>query len=792
MSVPVTLQPDEDVGCIQVRPPGDDLPSVFNTRSQVIQSGGRTSIEIRSQQPIDEPAIGLVLSVGCASPVARDYVLFLDPPVVSATTADAAPAADLPPRSIPPSPRRAAPRPAAAAPAAAAGPSSRETRSAPLPRPPRSRQPTASASPPRANSSSPQAASTPTTRAPAGGGDRLSIVPTEPPVVGRTSRSPQPGVFPPPVTASTPATPGVAATIGAPEPAAAAASPTATAITPEAPGDAEAVAREDALRQQQAALQAQIKTLSDQIAALRVQTTSLAARNQTLEETAFSPMLVWLLIALAVVAIVVAGWMSWRYTQLRRSLEGSAWWTANTTQESGTVASVVDPSSDLAALDGGTRMGARPVAQSDLRSAPAPVAPAAVVSNVERARPTVRSGSYPAAMDTDFTVSDIEAAMATVRTVSPPRDAKAAKPLEDSDFAPLGGPTIPSPFAEPPAAAPAPHQEPPSDSLGTFVDLDISPVQPLAPRTARDIVAPGAPSPVESKPVDFKFDVPDHFDPLATDSLKTTVFDHGEPADPVDFDMPTNSGLDFDLPTATQIGSMAMLLDDAEAHAGSPRHAAAALDDLFAPADGYGIDTILDLDEREGTPLSATEVDRLTEPDQADPADHPSPALMRSRMARFAALLDRVDEVSTTDPLRAIAQLRQFVLRDEQIPTLLWLRLFELYRRVDKKPVYEALAEHFARRYHRPMASWNQVLADVVPQKPLSAMPTIDRAIEAQWGTDAGIELLQTLLCDRAQEDEIVFNAVLQRDLLDAAKIFPKSGQPNAGPDPDEFGESPV
>ncbi len=141
-------------------------------------------------------------------------------------------------------------------------------------------------------------------------------------------------------------------------------------------------------------------------------------------------------------------------------------------------------------------------------------------------------------------------------------------------------------------------------------------------------------------------------------------------------------------------------------------------------------------------------------------------------MTHFADVMNQVDEAALSDPLRAIAQLRQYVLRDETIPTLLWLRLFELYRAVDKKPVYEALGEHFARRYGRPMVGWDETLAERTPQTPLSALRDLDNEIEASWGTEDGLARLQSLLCDRNQPDAIVFNAVLQRDLLDAAKIF--------------------
>ena len=203
------------------------------------------------------------------------------------------------------------------------------------------------------------------------------------------------------------------------------------------------------------------------------------------------------------------------------------------------------------------------------------------------------------------------------------------------------------------------------------------------------------------------------------------------------------------------------------------RHAATALGDIFASLSSPGVDTILNLDEQDGPPLITTEVERLSSTEVEGTQREAQQASTRFRLARFADLIDQVDEAAHTDPLRAIAMLRQYVLRDEQIPTLLWLRLFELYKQVDKKPVYAALGEHFARRYHRAMTGWDESLANRAPQTPLTSMPEIDRNLESRWGSEEGLERLRSLLCDRNQPDAIVFNAVLQRDLLDAAKVFP-------------------
>lgn len=777
LSFPVALQPNEEVGCVQVRAKGDDLPAVLNTRSSVIRNGFQTRIEVTSAQPVNEPAIGIVVSVGCASPIAREYVLFLDPPIVQATESpsrDATSAAAVPSRAIPRRniPRRRAPGPAASTGAAPdAAPVAQPTR----PRRARTRPtPVASPASPLRTTPSALVPSAPVAAPPVRGGDRLTVAPTD-----AVSAAAPPAVAP----AASPAPAPVASTPSGPP----ATVPVPVQATPPdgAPGAASPTVvsdREQTLRQQQADLQKQLKNLGDQIAALRVQTTTLATRNQVLEASSLSPWLVWMLIALAVVATLVAGWMAWRYAQLRRSMGDAAWWASNSVlAPGGASVSAADPRGALAALDPGTRIG-RPATQTDTRAGGVTASTASATvsgSQPERVRAPARGAGYPAAMDTDFTVSDIEAAMATVRTVSPPRDTKRPKPLEDSDFAALGGPTQPSPFTQPgPTPRPGPVVERDED-LGKFVDLEIPPLpvarttplpKPGAVLRTAPRAAPAAPAPDEPEALDFKLDIPTGFDPLATDSLKTTVVDRPEP---MDFDLlATPTALDFELPSATAIAKAdAEYADDAAA---SERHGATALDDLFPSLASPGPDTILDLDDRDASPLSTTEVDRLTTT-AVDGVDADSVnASTRSRLTRFADLMNQVDEAAGSDPLRAIAHLRQYVLRDEQIPTLLWLRLFELYRAVDKKPVYEALSEHFARRYHRPMVGWNETLADRVPQTPLAAMGMIDREIESLWGKEEGVERLRQLLCDRDQDDLVVFNAVLQRDLLDAAKVFPR------------------
>ncbi len=146
----------------------------------------------------------------------------------------------------------------------------------------------------------------------------------------------------------------------------------------------------------------------------------------------------------------------------------------------------------------------------------------------------------------------------------------------------------------------------------------------------------------------------------------------------------------------------------------------------------------------------------------------------QERLAQFAAVTAQVDAlIGSGDAARAVALLRRYVLRDENIPTLMWLQLLDLYQRTDKRPVYDAVADHFTRRYARPVMAWDQTPADRAAQKHLSECPEIGDALRADRGTSAGLDMLNALLCGKDQPDAVVFNAVLQRELLDLVKSYP-------------------
>jgi hypothetical protein len=178
-----------------------------------------------------------------------------------------------------------------------------------------------------------------------------------------------------------------------------------------------------------------------------------------------------------------------------------------------------------------------------------------------------------------------------------------------------------------------------------------------------------------------------------------------------------------------------------------------------------GPDTILRMDEPADEDVPAALAGQDQESEQAS---------VQFRLIQFAAVVEQAEELQRShEPTKSIAILRQYVLRDETIPTLMWLMLFALYREVNKRPVYDALGEHFARRYKRPMARWDEPLQSLAPQTPLASLVELNASIRSNWGTQAGIEMVRALTCGRDQPNEIIFNATLQRDLLQLTKVFP-------------------
>jgi hypothetical protein len=99
--------------------------------------------------------------------------------------------------------------------------------------------------------------------------------------------------------------------------------------------------------------------------------------------------------------------------------------------------------------------------------------------------------------------------------------------------------------------------------------------------------------------------------------------------------------------------------------------------------------------------------------------------------------------------------------------------LLEQYRKANKKTLYESLAQPFQQRYGRMLLKWDEIPASRTPQLSIAQLPQLDGNIKVLWGTQKGLELIEKLICGTDQPDAIVFNAVLQHELLQLAPVYP-------------------
>jgi len=91
MTVPLGADPGVELSpdCVRLVPsnqPGDALPGLGTGRVTIEADRGQLRIE--SLQPINEPILRVVVEVGCAQRIRREFTLLLDPPAVPSLAAD--------------------------------------------------------------------------------------------------------------------------------------------------------------------------------------------------------------------------------------------------------------------------------------------------------------------------------------------------------------------------------------------------------------------------------------------------------------------------------------------------------------------------------------------------------------------------------------------------------------------------------------------------------------------------------------------------------------------------------
>lgn len=88
--------PDIQADCFSLKNSGDALPGVPDARIRLETRGVHATLFITTAQTVNEPAFQITVSAACADRLQRDYVVLLDPPLV--TPPETALAEALPPR----------------------------------------------------------------------------------------------------------------------------------------------------------------------------------------------------------------------------------------------------------------------------------------------------------------------------------------------------------------------------------------------------------------------------------------------------------------------------------------------------------------------------------------------------------------------------------------------------------------------------------------------------------------------------------------------------------------------
>lgn len=346
MQIPVTgagagtLSPD----CVRLSstPAGEGAPVLSQASVSLVRNGTQSSIQVSTPGPVNEPALRVILDVGCTNPLRREYGVLLDANPNLPALAETAP---------PPPPPAPAPAPAAAA-APAAGPAAPAAEApaitptppvaAPLPAPtvaqaaPPSPAPApAPAAPPkRHHPHRPPAAAHPAAPAAA-----APAMPAKVPAAPANA----------PLASNAPSGPGPESKRApAPEKAP---SPEGDHLVLAAPDDAAATA----LRLSE--MDKRVQDLSNEITQLRTELASERQRRSEAEAQKQRGDLGWIVAALSLVGLVTGGLLIWHRNRTAGSWHGGSW-------------SDIEPPPPL------TKTGATTVLKADKLASAPPVPPA--------------------------------------------------------------------------------------------------------------------------------------------------------------------------------------------------------------------------------------------------------------------------------------------------------------------------------------------------------------------------------------------------------------------------------
>lgn len=312
LAIPVRLEPGEALAldCVGAQVSFADTPQQPGTTTARLDPAAPDATErilrVRTTTRVDEPIVTVELTLGCSSRITRAFILFADPPLVSAAAPSELPSLAPPPAASGPPRVDDVPVPIAP-PQAAAPPRPRRAASA-APRRPQATRSAAAA--PRAAGSAP---------ARAAGGARLRLAPLEAGTTVAAARAPA-GTPAAAEAGATPASPPVGA--GAMEAAAlgavAAAQEAASAASAARAAEAAATARAAELEQALQRARADSASAQQAIAALR-------ADLDRLREGGSAGRPPWLIDLLLIALVLVLAALVWLWRQRQQDREAAGW-----------------------------------------------------------------------------------------------------------------------------------------------------------------------------------------------------------------------------------------------------------------------------------------------------------------------------------------------------------------------------------------------------------------------------------------------------------------------------------
>lgn len=736
--------------CVRVIPstnPEDLVPGVPRAKLAVEPRPAGALLTISSTQTIEEPAVRLLLEIGCVSPLRREFVILLDPPLGQSAANPVAVPVDAPRRAESVIAQRQGRAAQAARDAEAVTQYGISPRSA-------AARGGAGDTTPSASRRVANSANNAMRRATPRLGDRLSVLEGD----GFVTRiQAQTGLRVADMVDMT-----VRPELD---------EKSRRALAIERERFAAIVRGEDpavAFAAREEEMQARIKQFGSDISTLRAELDMAAQRAQKLQSRTVPVWWWWITLAAGLMAALGALWMAARYRQARAESNrkgGGASWMPPTVRNEPRSSTASSETPEFDSMAGGlgadapfnaTDYKVRVVAPAQSQT-PADKPPKVKRPVTKLSKPTVESAALPNTTDENAddgvnTLFEVQEHADNDDMVAMFRQADA-----DSRSKSQAGPETISLTGGPSASSSADEGEPTPTSLSAM-PLDI------------DLGAPDAPPAPDPKPFDFEastYVLPSAQKPKEEDGGKT-----------LPSGLPDITGPDEDLSDTSSQPDAADLV----------RQWTAASDVADASSDALpNIKSSSELEELETTSISSSPrpaAESLSSATSTPLSARSDPPALESfdfdaaqecqRVLRD--VLQRIEEselaLQENRGAQALSSLRTWLADRNDLPPMPWLFALKLARDVQDRAAYEALASSFMSQFGRRVPSWDEVL-ELGDDRGMQSRPELQEQVWQHWGTPRCIATVYNLLMDFNVSDDMFYNLSLQRDLLNLANICP-------------------